>query len=267
MPAGLEFVPNEGRCCSLDGDADRLIYYYRKNHDDFRLLDGDHIAALFADFILRQLVELGLVDQFKFGVIQTAYANGNSTKFFTEKLVIVVDLDSIYVEFQKCEVRCVKTGIKHLQKAAQEYDIAVYFESNGHGTVSQSDNFRNHIQKLHLDRLERKTSSKLDDNVAATRLYAFFRIINECVGDGIADMLAVEQILRYYDWSIEDWENNTYMNKHCVQKKVPVSCINLVVSTSSCLHNLYGSILTDVTFPDQQSRFVQNTRRFGDQTC
>lgn len=136
------------------------------------------------------------------------------------------DLASSYLEFQKCEVKCVKTGIKHLQKAAQEYDIAVYFESNGHGTVSQSDSFRSHIQKLHLDRLEEKTFG--DDKVAATRLYAFLRIINECVGDGIADMLAVEQILRYYDWSIEDWENNTYMNKHCVQKKVPVSCTNLV---------------------------------------
>lgn len=36
-------------------------------------------------------------------------------------------------------VRCTKTGVKHLHHAAQEFDIGVYFEANGHGTVSSSD--------------------------------------------------------------------------------------------------------------------------------
>lgn len=35
-------------------------------------------------------------------------------------------------------VRCTKTGVKHLHHAAQEFDIGVYFEANGHGTVSIS---------------------------------------------------------------------------------------------------------------------------------
>lgn len=33
-------------------------------------------------------------------------------------------------------VCCTKTGVKHLHHAAQEYDVGVYFEANGHGTVS-----------------------------------------------------------------------------------------------------------------------------------
>ena len=36
-------------------------------------------------------------------------------------------------------MRCTKTGVKHLHHAAQEFDIGVYFEANGHGTVSISD--------------------------------------------------------------------------------------------------------------------------------
>lgn len=36
-------------------------------------------------------------------------------------------------------VRCTKTGVKHLHHAAQEFDIGVYFEANGHGTVSDSN--------------------------------------------------------------------------------------------------------------------------------
>jgi phosphoacetylglucosamine mutase len=88
MPVGFETVPPGSRCCSLDGDADRLIYYYfNQEHHELRLLDGDHIAALFADFILKHLNYNELTREFTFCVIQTAYANGNSTRYFKEKLV------------------------------------------------------------------------------------------------------------------------------------------------------------------------------------
>jgi hypothetical protein len=30
---------------------------------------------------------------------------------------------------------CVPTGVKHLHHEAQKFDIGVYFEANGHGTV------------------------------------------------------------------------------------------------------------------------------------
>jgi phosphomannomutase len=36
-------------------------------------------------------------------------------------------------------VACVPTGVKHLHHKAVEYDIGVYFEANGHGTVIFSD--------------------------------------------------------------------------------------------------------------------------------
>ena len=53
--------------------------------------------------------------------MQTAYANGSSTKYLTESL--------------KIPVACTKTGVKHLHHKAKEFDIGVYFEANGHGTV------------------------------------------------------------------------------------------------------------------------------------
>jgi phosphoacetylglucosamine mutase len=70
------------RGCSFDGDADRIVYYYLKNGEDFRLLDGDKIAVL-ATMFLVDLVEkakLGNDVKPKVGVVQTAYANGSSTK-------------------------------------------------------------------------------------------------------------------------------------------------------------------------------------------
>lgn len=72
------------RACSLDGDADRLIYYYSNAHGQFQMLDGDKIAALVADFIVGLVKTAGLEDQIKVGVVQTAYANGASTKYLSE---------------------------------------------------------------------------------------------------------------------------------------------------------------------------------------
>ena len=57
-------------------------------------------------------------------MIQTAYANGSSTTYVRDTLNVAV--------------ACTKTGVKHLHHKALEFDIGVYFEANGHGTVSNS---------------------------------------------------------------------------------------------------------------------------------
>lgn len=54
-------------------------------------------------------------------------------------------------------------------------------------------------------------------------LALFSQLVNEVVGDGIADLMTVECFLRYFDWSIQDWENQTYKSIPSVQLKVPVS--------------------------------------------
>ena len=66
------------------------------------------------------------------GIVQTAYANGASTAYIQEKL--------------KCEVRVTPTGVKHLHAAAEEFDVGIYFEANGHGTVLFSAAL---VQRLH----------------------------------------------------------------------------------------------------------------------
>ena len=43
---------------------------------------------------------------------------------------------------------CAKTGVKHLHKKAKNFDIAIYFESNGHGTVYSNEEVLKKIQKL-----------------------------------------------------------------------------------------------------------------------
>ena len=142
------------RCASLDGDADRLVYFYipPKDQSDassssLQLLDGDKIATLFASYIIDQLhilrgtslssgatptTDIPGFGTVKVAVIQTAYANGASTKYIKDVLGL--------------EVAITPTGVKHLHKRAAQYDVGIYFEANGHGTVLFSDNF---LQWLH----------------------------------------------------------------------------------------------------------------------
>lgn len=101
------------------------------NDKTFELLDGDKIAALAADFINSLLQSIPpLASSIQLGVVQTAYANGNSTAYFKQK--------GIPVAFTQ-------TGVKHLHHKAEQFDIGVYFEANGHGTVLFSEKT---IQKI-----------------------------------------------------------------------------------------------------------------------
>lgn len=72
------------RGCSLDGDADRLMYFYIDEKRQFRMLDGDKIATLVAAFIVDLIKASGLQGRIRVGVVQTAYANGASTKYLSQ---------------------------------------------------------------------------------------------------------------------------------------------------------------------------------------
>lgn len=61
MPAGMTPENAKGlRICSLDGDADRLVYSYIGEDGTFEVLDGDKIMALLATFVLRLQAESGV---------------------------------------------------------------------------------------------------------------------------------------------------------------------------------------------------------------
>lgn len=72
------------RACSFDGDADRLMYCYLDERGHFQMLDGDKIAALVASFIADLVRLSGLSKSVSLGLIQTAYANGASTKYLSD---------------------------------------------------------------------------------------------------------------------------------------------------------------------------------------
>ncbi|KAG6814068.1 hypothetical protein H0H92_003115 [Tricholoma furcatifolium] len=174
------------RGCSLDGDADRLMYYYVDESDKsgvFHMLDGDKIAALVATFIVDLVRSAGLENEVKVGIVQTAYANGASTKYLSERL----------------PVKCVATGVKHLHHAAEHFDVGVYFEANGHGTVL----FSPATQK----KFARYQPSTPAQSTALGHLINLTQLINQTVGDALSDMLLVEVVLSHRSYTGEEWDS------------------------------------------------------------
>ena len=177
--------------CSFDGDADRIVFYYIDDTPErkFHLLDGDKIATLFAKFLQKQLSDAKLGSSLKLGVVQTAYANGSSTAYVTKTL--------------QCPASCTKTGVKHLHHEAQTaYDIGVYFEANGHGTILFSKKFNEEVEA-------KIAASPLDsaEHKACKTLKAFSTLINQTVGDAIADLLAVLATLLITGITPAQWDN------------------------------------------------------------
>ncbi|XP_028296072.1 phosphoacetylglucosamine mutase [Gouania willdenowi] len=209
-PTGIKVSPGE-RCCSFDGDADRIVYYFTDSDGTFHLLDGDKMATLISTFLKELLTQVGL--DLKIAVVQTAYANGSSTHYLEDTM--------------KLPVRCTKTGVKHLHHAAQEFDIGVYFEANGHGTVLFSQAAEEKIQQLLED-------SNINDKQkrAALLLQNTVNIINQTVGDAISDMLLIEAILAIKGMTVQQWDA-IYRDLPNRQLKVKVSDRRVIDTTDA----------------------------------
>ena len=188
-PCGVNKESDEGEIlCSFDGDADRIVFHAFPSAavPAWYLLDGDRIACLFSAFLKTELEAAGLFQELRFGCVQTAYANGGSTAYLRELGVPVV---------------MAKTGVKYLHHAALEaFDVGVYFEANGHGTVLFSSTFLAHL---------REAAPSAEDGrqtLAVSRLRAFTQAINHAVGDAISDLLASLACLRVAGLNLAGWK-------------------------------------------------------------
>lgn len=210
-------------CASFDGDADRIVCYFHGNNG-FVLLDGDKIAILLSALISSLFSKLPQTD-LKVGIVQTAYANGASTDYIVNDL----RLPSI----------CAKTGVKHLHHEALNFDVGIYFEANGHGTVLFSDHFRSTMKKL----------AELDEDgqghIAAKTLLLLNDLINQTVGDALSDLLAVVAALALLHKTKVDWAN-TYHDLPNKLAKAIVRDRNIFITTDAERKLLQPAIQPDI---------------------
>ncbi|KAJ9707108.1 hypothetical protein PVL29_002203 [Vitis rotundifolia] len=212
------------RCASLDGDADRLVYFLVLPKDNkIDLVDGDKILSLFALFVKEQLAILNTnrdekINNYyhaRLGVVQTAYANGASTD---------------YLKKQGLEVLFTPTGVKYLHEKAAEFDIGIYFEANGHGTILFSEEFLCWLEAR--DNELSSMSKGSEQKKAASRILAVSKLINQAVGDALSGLLLVEAILQHMGWSIHIW-NALYQDLPSRQLKVKVVDRTAIVTANA----------------------------------
>lgn len=194
---------SDKRYASLDGDADRVVYFYLGEKNTLNLLDGDKILALFALYLKDELKISGLDQDLSLGVVQTPYANGASTEYLKNQLNLKVDFAD--------------TGVKNLHKQALKYDLGIYFEANGHGTIWISEKARCLIEN--------------NENAKFLNLKRLFKIINNFTGDAISDILVVETILRHYGWDVKQWYQ-IYEDRPNSLTKIEIPDKNLLKSTN-----------------------------------
>ena len=146
---------------SLDGDADRVIFYfYSYNLNRLCILNGDKISALIAFYISKKKIKGNIA------FIHTGYSNGAFLKF---------------VNNLGFKTICTASGVKNLHKEAKKYDIGVYFEPNGHGTV---------------------LFNKVIDDLSEISKY-----FSQVIGDGIMNIAGMLFILRELSINLDDWYN------------------------------------------------------------
>ncbi|GAB5366898.1 hypothetical protein AAMO2058_001183400 [Amorphochlora amoebiformis] len=210
LPVGIS---NEGPHCSLDGDSDRIVFFYpdEKEALGYRLQDGDKIASLIV-ITLRDILNTSkLINGVKLGVVQTAYANGASTKYLKTQL-------------GEKGVLCAKTGVKHLHHKALALDVGVYFEANGHGTVLFSQPF--------LQKLSAAVPKDPEEKKAVRKLRLLVKLINQAIGDAISDLLVVVYALRVNNWSVSQWDS-IYQDYPSRMLKVKVKDRTMVRTTDA----------------------------------
>jgi len=198
---------------SYDGDADRTVFYrVERGNPAADLFEGDKLGALYALFCqrtLQKIIELqGKVtkavtiaedfSKWSIGAALTAYANGSAQKYYKDDLKVNLMIEP--------------TGVKYLHVAAEHFDVGIYFESNGHGTVVF------HPEKLvaleeAIAAVEKAQGSDDEEKKNLHTLHQWLKLFyyflieaNQGVGDAISNFLQIETALAALQMNAAGWK-------------------------------------------------------------
>ncbi|KAI3991174.1 hypothetical protein MKX01_022395 [Papaver californicum] len=190
VPSGFGQLDVGKRCASLDGDADRLVYFHvlPGSNNKIELVDGDKI--LLPPF-LEKLSFFALFNKQQLTILKQGRWPSCTPWHFLDSLCEWAYTD--YLKKLGLEVALTPTGVKYLHEKAYEYDIGIYFEANGHGTILFSASFLFWLETRNKELAS--TSEGLEHQLSVKRLLAVSELINQAVG----------VILPHMGWSIQRW--------------------------------------------------------------
>jgi phosphoacetylglucosamine mutase len=193
-PDGIDYQSVEPytRFYHLDGDCDRMVMTFNDEDQHLHIFDGDHLLLLFISFI-RKVYENS--NGYKIGAVHTGYANSG----------LVLAINKIAEDYP-CLINIrTGTGVAKLIKGSTAADMAVYFEPNGHGSILVSANCKEEFMK--------------------SAIAPLFELTNPAIGDGIANIRAVEYMLCQLGWSTKDWLKNSFERCPTRLTKIPVKSV------------------------------------------
>jgi len=199
---------------SYDGDADRTVFYrVARGSQDADLFEGDKLGALYALFCQKTFTKIidlqsklkGVVDlkedfaKWSIGAALTAYANGTAQEFFSKTLKVHLVIEP--------------TGVKYLHRAAENFDIGVYFESNGHGTVVYHHDKIHRLEEAVRIAEQHRASPAEGHKDDLTQLYYHLKLLylflteaNQGVGDAISNFAQIETALAALQMNALGWK-------------------------------------------------------------
>lgn len=211
-------------CMVADGDADRNIFYVRKEKDstEIKLGDGNRICALYARVLAYFKNEmLNKKDQYdasvfealsksKVGIIYTAYSNMAYVDYARQVL--------------KLETEIAKTGVKFSHAKAKLYDIGIYFESNGHGTII--------FKKSTIELLDKaiSTAKTPEAKLLAEDFKMYLTGQNNINGDALGNFMLILASLDILNIELDE-VFTCYTDNRSLTGKVPLKDRTLMKST------------------------------------
>ncbi|EJW03125.1 hypothetical protein EDEG_02496 [Edhazardia aedis USNM 41457] len=230
------------RCVSFDGDADRLVYFI--TDPCFLVINGDRMNVFLVDIFYHLLYKLNLLprnDKLKSREIIIGDENTKNGDYI-DKRIFIPKFGAVFSHYsnsaainairKKTDVVVANTGVKNFIREARKFDIGVYFEPNGHGSVYFSENFKNFLQSSIIG----QTLCGEEFQCAQT-LLALSNLFDPCVGDAIANFLALESLFDENTWEkmIKMYTELPtklttvkILNKHCIETEDEIKVKNPV---------------------------------------
>ncbi|CAD2104453.1 phosphoacetylglucosamine mutase, putative [Plasmodium vinckei] len=229
---------NNSKCCTFDGDADRIIYFFIKHdnlENEIEILDGPKIVCLLFKCIIKILSNISIkiekqneeMKKIDINIIHTAYVNFSFIHYINN-LIKNISIEIPIFNYININIICTKTGMKNLDNIARKSSIGILFESNGHGSI--------YADSSNLDAWAKQFDIQKDPYFIALKKYLLF--FNQTTGDAIVDFIAIELSLSFLNLSINEWNlfytpiPSLYINIEC-----PRSILNKIIPHPE--HELY----------------------------
>lgn len=149
---------------SLDGDADRIIYFFQNDQGKVQIIDGDKMIALLAQGVSHIIREVfHIQDHLDFVSVNTQYSDFGLVDYLKK-----LDIDT----------KTTPTGVKFTHMESVKHDISIYFEANGHGTFMIKDST--------LEQIRGRVDLSNEDNLLAWRILNYR---NNLTGDAVFNFL------------------------------------------------------------------------------